>query len=692
MQRRVAWMLDALLIVVVIGLLAVPFLSERAASGLPRRASFGAPLPPRAGTASARQDLTLVPAFSPGSTLAAPARGTDVRALRRALRATAVAAFGTSGARRFVALLDDPESVDEFPSVPDTDQVDIARVPYPFHFAHIDRILDRVAPRRPTAGQARRMNDLAAAIELADTFPYSTTAPKPIAAYDPNRIAFSLLLRARPAGGCLPQLNLLALEARDVLPRDDVVAAEGARAARTCPGDPTPLWLLGEYQLQRGAWFSSQDGGGYSPGQRLPRADRVARPFATFARLRRAMPGSPVAWAGEADARLSLAYQLKTTRPFTARGLAERALAGYETAARLARADAPYIAGAARALGVLGRRDEAVAMQARAARLDHGAAQQLLLIDDLLEAGRFERAATVAARLAHSGARTTPGTMILPNQLSDDTGHQPDLDDEAALGPLSLWAGARLHDITVGADSGQGAASLVSDLGFIPRFHAFQGVTEPARGCPDLSRRVALLLAGRPRPAATGWPATFRSADQFDCEAPLLHEIALREAGQVRAAVAAVRVDVKEFTRYGGQQDPNIHRYAGEPTRSSDCYSMRNRTSSGASGNWTARRSRRDAGRRSRPTARAPGCSVAKSPICAATPMLRSATSRSERPTPATTTPRTRSAYRRCSIAGPRCNAEAARRKRCGCSRAQGRMRSRWSSAPRARRAARRRR
>jgi hypothetical protein len=62
-----------------------------------------------------------------------------------------------------------------------------------------------------------------------------------------------VLDRARAGGDCAPQLDLLLLVAADANAHDPIVAAEGARALRACPGDATPGWLLGQFQSLRGA-------------------------------------------------------------------------------------------------------------------------------------------------------------------------------------------------------------------------------------------------------------------------------------------------------------------------------------------------------------------------------------------------------------------------------------------------------
>ena len=59
---------------------------------------------------------------------------------------------------------------------------------------------------------------------------------------------------------------------------------EFARAERACPGDPSPLYLLGQFQSQRTVTIDFV-------GQATPLRERVRRTFATFGRLRGAVPG-----------------------------------------------------------------------------------------------------------------------------------------------------------------------------------------------------------------------------------------------------------------------------------------------------------------------------------------------------------------------------------------------------------------
>ena len=126
-------------------------------------------------------------------------------------------------------------------------------------------------------------------------------------------LAFAILDRARAGGDCLPQLNLAFLLSTHERPLDAETAAEFGKAARSCPDDPTPLWLLGQFQSQRASSQSMW---------RIPtcgrRRRRSCRCSATF-RLERRFPGSAAGWSGEADAELRAAYQLVERQPFSAR-------------------------------------------------------------------------------------------------------------------------------------------------------------------------------------------------------------------------------------------------------------------------------------------------------------------------------------------------------------------------------------
>lgn len=74
-----------------------------------------------------------------------------------------------------------------------------------------------------------------------------------------------MLHRASAPGGRDVQLNLLPVVAADNLPCDGVVAAQVDRAAATCPDDPTPGWVLGQFQSLRAQQVDVPDLPGSAP-------------------------------------------------------------------------------------------------------------------------------------------------------------------------------------------------------------------------------------------------------------------------------------------------------------------------------------------------------------------------------------------------------------------------------------------
>ena len=146
------------------------------------------------------------------------------------------------------------------------DGLTVERIHYPFRFPLIDRYLDGALDTPLNERQSSAANDLAGLLILAaarfpDNFPNAGPA------------AFALLDRSRATGDCRPQLNLAFLLSSDPNnPRDDDVAMEFEKATRACSGDPTPLWLLGQFQSDRA--FTTEIGEGIR-GQELLLAERL---------------------------------------------------------------------------------------------------------------------------------------------------------------------------------------------------------------------------------------------------------------------------------------------------------------------------------------------------------------------------------------------------------------------------------
>ena len=317
--------------------------------------------------------------------------------------------------------------------------------------------------------------------------------------------------------------------ASDAQPVHGIVAREGERARRACPGDPTPGWLLGQYQSTQALPEISATAGSLDPATGL----------ATFHRLVRELPGSAAAWAGEADALVRLAASTPAEQPWVARHRYERALARYRRAARLSPGPEMDM-GIARALAGLGRADEAVALQERAvAAVPPAPLPQAQLVVYLEAARRFGAAAGAADRLLGL-ARTAPaGPGLFPD--IEMTG--PHFAHEDAHGLISLGAGrlaplaVALKPLTVTVAPG----GVIGDLSFIPEFRG-SGVIGSDRWCADWARRRDLVLAGRPAEALVRFPAAFeplpgnsRSCASTGFES-VLADIARLEQGDRRSA------------------------------------------------------------------------------------------------------------------------------------------------------------
>ncbi len=537
-------------------LVGFPIVASLTASRLPRPpAPVAAITVPDGG--GARVSLRDVPAFSAEPDLAAPL-ASDA-AMTDAVRSALADAFGMQRARALMRIAREYD-----PNLHAVDSAGVEDIPYPFRYPPIERVL------AGTDVDPRTANDLAALLILATArqggsdnvlsdFPYA------------GAIAFAILDRARAHGDCLPQLNLAFVLSADRNPRDDDVVREYEAAARACRGDPTPLWLLGQFQSERAFAYENND----RPGQQLDRAERLRRPFATFRRMQRTWPRSSLGWAGEADAELRLAYQTDPREPFGARQRFRRALALYRAARRVD--DDPVLAaGEARALAGLRRYGQAADVQATAVE---GAADDGPLrarqVEYLERSMRWKQAAEAAAAFAANPAFAAPRALF-PKIAHDD--NEAVLLREDAEGPVStgsdrLWP-VRLE---VGPPPG-GAGGAGSDLSFIPLYRDQEAVTGHDRWCPDWAQRRDLVLAGRAEEALDGLPDTFRDVRPWqdrECSiafsgAPLLRALAELETGDREAALATVKAGdlggerapaavladaQQDLWRFGGRRD-----------------------------------------------------------------------------------------------------------------------------------------
>ena len=267
-------------------------------------------------------------------------------------------------------------------------------------------------------------------------------------------VAYSLLRHARGVvDSCDVQLELAFTVAMGFAPHIHDVEQEVDAARQACPGDPTPLWLLGQVEIVQASreptFFS------YEEGPRRLETDADG----TFAALRTEFPASPLGWAGAADLRLKQADEGDAlgVQRFENRNRRREALRFYEEAR--ARSDDPaLLAGYGWALSGLGRDDEAVAALERVHDLfPEDPAYLALLVEALRHAGRPDDVVALLQPLlttdpaARTSLRLTPQTSAVG---------EPELFSYGARDSVAGWA----YD-----DSQKySAGSSVLDTGFIP--------------------------------------------------------------------------------------------------------------------------------------------------------------------------------------------------------------------------------
>ncbi len=555
-RGRVRRAADPVLVGCFVLLLAFPVLATLAANNQPRppRAAAAIEVPQGAG---ASLKPRVLPAFTTEPDLTAALASTP--AMQAAVAERLTAAFGPG---RGAALLRLAQTADV--NLDASNSIDAAQVSYPFRYPRIDRVLAGAQFDPAAANNAAALLILATAREggwetISGDFQHAA------------KVAFAILDRARAGGDCLPQLNLAFLLSTDANSRDADVAREAEAAARDCPGDPTPLWLLGEYQSQRVEAYSFNK----STGGMVEVPDPLRRPLATFARLQRRWPRSALGWAGAGDTELRLAYQLDARAPFGAREHFTRALALYR-AARSVDDDPNLAAGEARALAGLHRYAEAAAAQASAVtKSDQNAPLLARQVEYLEQARRFDRAADAAGQLEADPA-LAPLRSLLPKifNVSSDR-----LLTEDALGPVSTGSDRmRAVELSVGPPPG-GAGSGGADLSFIPLYRNQPALTGYDRWCPGWERRRDLVLAGKAEEALNGLPATFRDVRPWvdrECPlgsegVPLLRAIALLESGDRSGALAAAKPLKQRGDRAPGavleDADQDLWRFAGNDRR-----------------------------------------------------------------------------------------------------------------------------
>ena len=242
---------DPLLTGCVLALIAFPVLAWIAAAGLPVEPRPQAPPVVASGADGDACSLRQVPVFEDAPDLAAALAGPSQ--MRAALRAGMADVLDPPAVTALLRLVESDETV----TIKGGESVDPLTVPYPYRYPAIERLLPA------EFADPARANDLGALLILAAAGfeGESLYAPFPNAGF----AAFAVLDRARSGDACAPQLNLAFLLSADTNPRDDDVAREYELAADRCGGDPTPLWLLAQFQSQRAFIRDNAD----RPGQKL---------------------------------------------------------------------------------------------------------------------------------------------------------------------------------------------------------------------------------------------------------------------------------------------------------------------------------------------------------------------------------------------------------------------------------------
>lgn len=227
-------------------------------------------------------------------------------------------------------------------------------VKYPYTYPPLNAVLDQA----PTASFASGGIALGAALTVLAAQPQSNNFQTFAGAIsNAAPAAYGVLNRARAAGGCAPQLDLLLLLTADqvtLLNADQstswgVLGQEEQRAETACPHDPTPGWLVGQSQLRMVVFSESAT----DAETNVVAALRAAN--TTFSHLAAEYPRDAGVLTGLADSYLRAGTYLRSSEPFTARQDFRSAIAAYNRASALgderdaapgvARADRPRRAG-----------------------------------------------------------------------------------------------------------------------------------------------------------------------------------------------------------------------------------------------------------------------------------------------------------------------------------------------------------
>ena len=503
------------LLVIAGALLVLGFspVSRLAAHGLPRAPASFAPVVtgPQHGNTTAVQ---AVPAGLPN--------GARIRTAADVFP-YAVAALGKSDALALMALLNSkPYLANSLVGY------GFGGVKYPYRYPPLNAVFDRAPPARFASGATA----LGAALTVLAAQSQTISGPQSadMAIINAAPAAYGLLNRARVAGGCAPQIDLLLLLTADQSTSAGILSQEEQRTETACPHDPTPGWLVGQSQLRMDVFSESAT----IADPDVVAALRAAN--ATFSHLAAEYPRDTGVLTGLGDSYLRTGTYLRSSEPFTARQDFSLAITQYNRASALGgeRDAAP---GVARALIGLGEPTAAARLLSPLARSSAFPGQLLELLITADEAAHdFGAAVTAAQRLGQLGSASYPDSdALIPVPLS---GSVDSLDDVTL--PLSFGVG-QLTPLTVqlilpnGASATPGAGASVQDLSFIPQYRDDPEVTGTQPSCPSWTWARDELLLGHAAWRSGNWPAQFQSVRPGLGSCPQtdkLKLIAETEAGQ----------------------------------------------------------------------------------------------------------------------------------------------------------------
>jgi tetratricopeptide (TPR) repeat protein len=506
-RRFVGGALDLLVVLLLIAILALPVGAVFAVAGVPIGPAapvVDAPVvdAPPGTPAGSTKPLRDVPVFSPDGAAQRAVDGDEIwddpAALRAAIDRIGRSIFAGGSTDAFWAALD----ADGGQAVTDGQ----GGIGYPYVYPVLDPLLAQLLPAPVSPATAVAATDLAGLLTIAGVLGGDNCF-----CYEfPGRLyaggaAYAILKHVRESvSTCDTQLNLAALVTVEMQPLDDVIVRELELAAQLCAGDPTPLWLLGQFQLGRsyvvrppGEWM----------GQVLPRDQLNPRPLATFRTLQREYPVSPAGWAGEADLELHLARDADANgvAPFEARQRYLHALALYQRAADLSGEPGIRLNQAASLTG-LDRYDEANAILRGELSAHPGQGViQTRLVDNLERGHRFAEAAdALRAGRAGSGAILPSGRTLASWPSGASIGAE-------RASPVQL---------NVGPPPG-GADFVVYDFGFVPDYRESRLFTTVDSWCRLRSELRDQLVAGRAAQVieyAGESPPLLRVNDRSDCD------------------------------------------------------------------------------------------------------------------------------------------------------------------------------